>query len=153
MNQIIGPSQVDSQFVQACGQLNNLDLTYNNISSLNGNCYLTCQNESNCVTMGKCMEEHIQQFIKFKDVCGDTEKNNVNDDINDITYTSNNNYEPTDSFYRCVDEYIKEYASSSLSISSLGTFSLSQKDFNDNWVCGISTVGSKIRAVPRYFYD
>lgn len=151
LSQVIGPSKEKTKFVQACGLLNGKELTYSNITSLNGNCYVDCKQQEKCGTVGKCEEKHILQFQELKNRCGEPEINKL--DTEDIVYDSTKNYEPIDPYYRCVDNFLKEDQTSNLSINPRGTFSVSQKGLDNAWVCRISIVNSKIRAVPSFLYD
>ena len=137
-------------FVQACRQLNGKELTYSNINSLHGNCYLTCDQNMSCVTVGKCEEKHLRQYKKLINKCGDPEINKLDAKLEDIKYDYTG--QPVDPYYRCVDNFIKHDKSANLHINSEGTFSVSQDSLDGVWVCRISTINSKILAVP-YFLD
>lgn len=138
-------------FIQACRQLNGKELTYDNIKSLNGNCYKKCEPNGQCISIGKCEEKHIQQYIKLKAKCGDYQ----GEEPAKVLYDADEkgDYHPIDPYYRCIDDYLRENKHDDLAISSMGTFSISQNGLDGAWVCRISTINSKLRATPAFSED
>ena len=65
MDSFAYPPQADSQFVQACGELNNQDFTLSNIQNLHGTCYVSCGN--NCGTVAACQQKDIDNYLHKED--------------------------------------------------------------------------------------
>jgi hypothetical protein len=56
------PSKAQAEFVKACGELNGKTFTYENVSTLKGQCYVPCGN--NCVTVRACTETDVTNYLK-----------------------------------------------------------------------------------------
>ena len=55
------PSKTQDAFVTACGELNGKELNYSNISTLHGQCYVSCGKL--CVTVRSCQEKDISDHV------------------------------------------------------------------------------------------
>lgn len=62
LNEIKGPPLIDTAFVEACGELNGKKFTFQNISKLQGGCYVS---SPGTVYLEPCQEKHIERYIKL----------------------------------------------------------------------------------------
>lgn len=61
LNQIIGPSHSDTEFVRICGELNGKKFTFQNTQPLNGSCFIPVVDG---IAVETCREKHINDYLK-----------------------------------------------------------------------------------------